>query len=80
MLPLVARDSTAAPLSQAASVTIRAAATLSSIEQVHGCHLGPVARWGGAVRLHGMRSRLRAGMLLTAVHAQSCPAGSPRQF
>ena len=55
-LALVAGAGVAAPFSQAADATLRAAATLNLIEDVHGthraCRLGRVPRWGGAVRWH----------------------------
>ena len=55
-LALVAGGGVAAPFSQGADATLRAAATLSLIEEVHGCHrvcrLGRVPRWGNAIRLH----------------------------
>jgi hypothetical protein len=42
----------AAPLSQGADATIKAAATLTMVEQTHGihrtCRLGWVSRWGVA--------------------------------
>jgi hypothetical protein len=53
-LTLIARAGVAASFSQAADATIKAAETL--VEQAHGihrsCRLGPVSRWGGAVRWH----------------------------
>jgi hypothetical protein len=55
-LPLAISNSVAMPLSLAAEATIASAATLSTLEQVHGthrsCRLGRVWQWGGAVRLH----------------------------
>jgi len=55
VVALVARISVAAPLSQAADATIRAAATMSLVEQAHGCNrvcrVGWVPRWG-VVRFH----------------------------
>jgi hypothetical protein len=55
-LALVVSLGAAAPLSQAADATIKAAATLTMIEEAHGshrvCRLGRVPRWGGIVRLH----------------------------
>jgi hypothetical protein len=55
-LALAATAGVAAPFSQGADATLRAAATLNSIEHVHGthraCRLGRVPRWGGVVRWH----------------------------
>ena len=51
-LVLIAEIGVAAPLSQGADATIKAAATLTMIEQTHGihrtCRLGWVSRWGVA--------------------------------
>jgi hypothetical protein len=48
--------STALPLGSGAEATIESAATLTTIEQVHGthrsCRIGRVWQWGGALRLH----------------------------
>ena len=48
-LVLIAKIGVAAPLSQGADVTIKAAATLTMVEQTHGshraCRLGWVSRW-----------------------------------
>jgi hypothetical protein len=62
VLPMSA--STALPLGLGAEATIEAAATLTTIEQVHGthrsCRLGRVWQWGGVVRWHrhvGPRNR-----------------------
>jgi hypothetical protein len=56
MLALIAGTSAAAPLSQAADATIKAAGTLTIVEQAHGvhrsCQLGLVRRWGATVRWH----------------------------
>ena len=56
-LALVARTGAAASFGQLPADAIsRAAAALSSTEQVMGCHRacvrGPVWRWGGAIRWH----------------------------
>lgn len=54
-LPLTISTSLALPLSLGAEATIESAATLSTIEQVHGshrsCRLGRVWQWG-VVRWH----------------------------
>jgi hypothetical protein len=46
---LIAKIGVAAPLSQGADATIKAAATLTMVEQTHGshrtCRLGRVSRW-----------------------------------
>jgi hypothetical protein len=46
----------ALPLSLGSEATIRSAATLITVEQVHGthraCRLGRVRQWGSVVRLH----------------------------
>jgi hypothetical protein len=56
LVTLVASLGAAAPLTQAADATIKAAATLTMVEDAHGthrvCRLGRVPRWGGIVRLH----------------------------
>jgi len=48
-LVLVAKIGVAAPLSQGADATIKAAETLNMVEQTHGthrsCRLGRVSRW-----------------------------------
>jgi hypothetical protein len=55
-LTVVAGTGVAATFSQSADALLQATATLSSVEQMHGCHrscrLGRVPRWGGIVRLH----------------------------
>jgi hypothetical protein len=55
VLVLIAKTGVAAPLSQGADATIKAAATLTMIEQTHGthrsCRLGWVSRWR-ATRWH----------------------------
>jgi hypothetical protein len=55
-LIFIGGTSVAAPLSQAAHAALKAVTTVSLIEQTHGCHLtcklGPVWRWGGAIRYH----------------------------
>jgi hypothetical protein len=55
-LPLTISTSVALPLSLGAEATIESAATLSTMEQVHGthrsCRLGRVWQWDGRVRLH----------------------------
>jgi hypothetical protein len=63
-LLLTISTSLALPLSLGAEATIESAATLSTIEQVHGahrsCRLGRVWQWGGVVRWHrhvGSRNR-----------------------
>jgi hypothetical protein len=54
-LVLIAKVCVAAPLSQGADATIKAAAALTMVEQTHGthraCRLGRVSRWG-VVRWH----------------------------
>ena len=49
VLVLIAKIGVAAPLSQGADATIKAAATLTMVEQTHGthraCRLGWVSRW-----------------------------------
>jgi hypothetical protein len=54
-LVLIAKIGVAAPLSQGADATIKAAATLNMVEQTHGthraCRLGRVPRWR-AIRWH----------------------------
>ena len=56
MLMLTMGDSTALPLGLGAEATIESAATLTTIEQVHGthraCRIGRIWQWGGVVRLH----------------------------
>jgi hypothetical protein len=56
---LTISTSVALPLSLGAGATIESAATLSTMEQVHGthrsCRLGRVWQWGGVVRLHRHR-------------------------
>jgi hypothetical protein len=51
-LVLIAKTGAGAPLSQGADATIKAAATLTMVEQTHGihrtCRLGWVSRWGVA--------------------------------
>jgi hypothetical protein len=87
MLALIAGTSAAAPLSQAADATIKAAGTLTIVEQAHGihrsCQLGPVRRWGG--RNGSLASPCRtgpcAGTLLTIgiirlLHRLHAPAGT----
>ena len=55
-LLLTVSTGVALPISLGAEATIESAATLSTIEQVHGthrsCRLGRVWQWGGAVRWH----------------------------
>jgi hypothetical protein len=55
-LVLTIGASTALPLGSGAEATIESAATLTTIEQVHGthrsCRIGRVWQWGGVVRLH----------------------------
>ena len=55
-LALVTTTGAAAPLNQAADATIKAAETLTLVEQAHGvhrsCRLGPVRRWSRTVRWH----------------------------
>jgi hypothetical protein len=56
MLVLPMHASTALPLGLGAEATIESAATLTTIEQVHGthraCRIGRVWQWGGVVRFH----------------------------
>ena len=55
-LLLTVSTTVALPLSLGAEATIESAATLSTIEQVHGthrsCRPGRVWQWGGVIRLH----------------------------
>lgn len=55
-LVLSIRAGVAFPLSMGSEATIQSAATLVTVEQVHGthrsCRLGRVWQWGHVVRLH----------------------------
>jgi hypothetical protein len=56
VLVLSIRAVLALPMSLGSEATVRSAATLITVEQVHGthrsCRLGRVWQWGNIVRLH----------------------------